>query len=326
MYITVNKLWNHPDRISNFINNEIVQPITAEIHLTNACNNNCYYCGANKDDKKSMNFDVMMQTIEFLKHIGVKAVVFTGGGEPTLYKYFEDALILANASGMDVGLITNGLLTPYTDFIHLLTWVRFSIDAIDSWTYKQIRGVDSFNTVKNNINRVLELRDKTTVGVQVVVNKYNWYDLSKISGYLHEYFEDIDYVNFRPIESIEDPYESKEMSEIKRVLPTLIANKKNIVSEKFLKRDTFKECNAANFIVTVDPEGDVYLCCHHVKNKNYKYCNVTDKDIFFDMRKNTLNNLNNKGFNKIICPKGCRGSGINESLEILLNQKHKNFI
>jgi radical SAM protein with 4Fe4S-binding SPASM domain len=316
MFITNTKIFNHLYEESN---NKI---ITAELHLTNKCNNNCYYCGANKKNGVSMNVDDIDTSLEFLEKINVKGLIFTGGGEPTVHKLFQETIEKASKI-FDIGLITNGVKPIDLKIVNNFTWIKFSLDAADPDMYEEIRGVDAYNKVINNIKNVISNKNKTTIGIQVVVNKYNIKLLDCIESILYHNLKDYDYLSFRPIESTKDPYNKEEKEKIiefisKKRFP------KTVISDKFFKSYDFNHCHIANYICTIDPMGDIYLCCHHVGNKKYKFGNINDHD-FYNNRDIVLKNLKDNGYCKK-CPIGCRGAEINQTLHKLKNQKHVNFL
>ena len=64
------------------------RPITADIFLTNYCNNCCPYCTYRRWDLEggaySMTLDEFKSYAERLKALGVLGFILTGGGEPTV--------------------------------------------------------------------------------------------------------------------------------------------------------------------------------------------------------------------------------------------------
>jgi cyclic pyranopterin phosphate synthase len=327
MYISNNKLINHPDRIIDFLTENDPCPVTAEIHLTNKCNNNCYYCGATRGNNIEMDAEKIRKSLLFLWSIGTEAVVFTGGGEPTVNKLLPESISAAGEIGLDTGLITNGCILNYRHFIDNLTWIRISIDAGDKETYKKIRGVDMFNKVVENIYKIAEVKKKTTLGLQIVANEYNQKDLEKHVETLLKL--PVDYVSIRPIESIEGMEVYKNKTSLIMQLKEIQNQHKNvIISNKFfIDKNDFKACHAAELILTIDPVGDVYICCHHVGNAKYKIGNIDMKaDEFFLNRRMVISSLPRKGFNNKACPVGCRGHAINITCDRLIEQPHRNFL
>jgi len=75
----------------------------------------------------------MKSYIEQLKDYGVKAVTFSGGGEPLMNRDTETAIVHARAIGLDVGLITNGQYMAPGGLADVIvghcTWVRVSLSA-----------------------------------------------------------------------------------------------------------------------------------------------------------------------------------------------------
>ena len=319
-YIANNKIFAHDFRKEN--------PISVDLFLSDMCNNNCYYCGSNKDNKSMMSKETIKKSIEYIKNIRAKSITLNGGGEPTMSPHFKYAVELAKENHLEVGLITNGVLP--IENINDFTWIRFSLDANSPEMYKQIRGADKFDQVVDNIKHTIDNKKDTTVGVQIVVNKYNWTSLITTMHDLNELFPDIDYINIRPIESIEEPYDSNQLYVITTQLDKYFTNDKVIISDKWSiineKNHGFDYCHFANHAGVIDVHGDYYLCCHHVGNHTYKYCNINDETSFYHSREKVIEKLENNGFNPAICPIGCRGTAVNMVLESVGKMKHKNFL
>lgn len=64
------------------------RPITADIFLTNYCNNRCPYCTYRRWDLEggaySMTLAEFKTYAERLRALGVQGFILTGGGEPTV--------------------------------------------------------------------------------------------------------------------------------------------------------------------------------------------------------------------------------------------------
>ena len=72
------------DHIEKLKKGEYIPPVTVEIDAANTCNLNCSFCMYKKYLKASqavMTLDTYIQLIYNLKHIGVRSITFTGGGE-----------------------------------------------------------------------------------------------------------------------------------------------------------------------------------------------------------------------------------------------------
>ena len=70
-------------------------PIAVEIDLTNRCNHQCVWCmfeGFKGRKPFSLEKSLVFDLLQELKTLGVKAVTYVGGGEPTLHRDFDEIL------------------------------------------------------------------------------------------------------------------------------------------------------------------------------------------------------------------------------------------
>lgn len=338
-YISSNKVLYHPEAIQEFTEGKCVKPITAELHISNKCNNKCYYCGQEKmKDKTMMKWEDIKQALHFIKDIGCKSVYFSGGGEPSVNKNFVEALCYADKLNLSVGVITNGLaISDYVYMLRYCKWIRISVDSFVPQVYKQIRGCNKLEEVKKNIVELLETKSKRSykciIGLQIVVNKYNCLHIEEEVRLYKQAFPSINYIQVRPIETLisQRPYTERELELIKNQIDKIRLIEGAIVSDKWnlLINDKrifgFSKCYASDFLITVDARGDVYQCCHVIKNPAYKICDIHEAD-FFTKRKEVVGKIRNKGFNPDICLWACRGSGVNAAIENYINEPHKNFL
>ena len=347
-FISSDKLYFHPKALMDWANGFPVDPVTVEVWLTMQCNNACFYCSMKGvKTAKQMSRKEVEKTIDFVSHIGTKGIIFSGGGEPTIHPNFEHAIHLAKAKGLDIGVITNGVAlnaSMENTILENAKWVRISLDADNSETYKKIRGTDSFSRVVLNVKSLLirkfNTKSNCTVGLQIVVNKYNYKRIRLITQFMLKEFPLADYIQIRPVETRinETPYSLNELNEIEPQLNFFKNTKKILISDKWdlcfnnAKCDFgFTACHCAEFIGAIDSYGNFSVCCHTTKNKGYQYCNVFEplsKSFFFSERKSVLEKLGKtRGFNPKICPICCRGSAPNRVLEGLSHEPdHKNFL
>lgn len=81
--------------------------LTVNLHLTNRCNYKCSFCYAHFKDSKNLSKDDLKEILYLLKDYGVHKVNFAGG-EPFLFKGFEELLIHAKELGLKTSIISNG--------------------------------------------------------------------------------------------------------------------------------------------------------------------------------------------------------------------------
>lgn len=167
-------------------------PIHIRIKPTNKCNHNCYYCCyRNKDLYLSQLFNEtdeirwgnMKDIIADLSCMKVKAVTFSGGGEPLFYPYISETIDALTAAGIKVAVLTNGsLLNGRVAEVlsEKATWIRISMDAADSLVYSKIRGVsrNEFNKVCKNMENFAKGKNrKSVLGVNFIVMEENYRDI-----------------------------------------------------------------------------------------------------------------------------------------------------
>ena len=342
-FITSDKIFQHTEQLNNWKIGNGVKPITLELHLTNKCNNACYYCCMwNVKNAQEMTTGQVHGAVDFIGSSGAKGVILSGGGEPTMHKGFDNAVFWLEQKGLDVGVITNGVNWDeqrIKTVLPMIKWVRISLDAINDEQYKAIRGTHQFEQVVANIKKMLELKShypETTIGVQMVVNKHNYHTIREFFQFCMDKIPEIDYVQIRPLEirMDETPYSNHELKEIFDAIDTFkhpklqLSDKWDLIMGE--REFGFTKCHCCEMIGTIDAYGDYYLCCHVLKRPEYRFFNIFSHTQSNQVlhKFDTLKALGpSKGLNPDVCPIGCRGSNINRRLEGLANeQKHKNFL
>lgn len=166
---------------------DIKAPIHIRIKPTNICNHNCHYCayrnenlqlGQNMNKTDSIPRDKMMEIIDDLIKIDVKAVTFSGGGEPFCYPHLLEVVWKLSLSSIRFAAITNGsrLYGELAEqFARHAVWLRISMDGWDDDSYARFRGIsgNEFSTVMNNLKGFKQLKGKCLLGVSVIVNREN---------------------------------------------------------------------------------------------------------------------------------------------------------
>ncbi len=107
-----------------------------QLQLTDICNLRCPFCSYRK---LRGNTSLSMQQIErALEIFSPSLVILTGGGEPALYKWFEDAVRLISQKAERIGMITNGTVLPSVDSLlwERFEWVRISFYGPASYQSK----------------------------------------------------------------------------------------------------------------------------------------------------------------------------------------------
>ena len=142
-----------PDHIAALRDGRLIAPVHVRIKPINKCNHACWYCayradnlalGEDMNEADRISEPKMREIVDDLIRMGVKAVTFSGGGEPLLYKTLPDHIRKLAEGGVRVASLTNGanLKGRMADaFAEYGTWVRVSVDAWDDGSYAASRGI-----------------------------------------------------------------------------------------------------------------------------------------------------------------------------------------
>ena len=135
------KFWRHQEQLFNYKNNNPSTVISTHISPEGACNLKCPYCSVTyRDTHTRIPMDIIQDYVLKLKTRGLKAVILTGGGEPTSYKHFNELVRWIYAQDLSVAVVTNGSKIYWDkveeDVCKMFTWVRVSINIYDGWVDK----------------------------------------------------------------------------------------------------------------------------------------------------------------------------------------------
>lgn len=169
-------------------------PVHVQIVLSDLCNQDCGFCayrmssglsnelfpqGKRKNPNRMIATEKAREIIDDCAALGVKAIQFTGGGEPTVHPDHLELFARAQEHGMATALVTNAIALDATHpAVRAMRWVRVSVDAGTAETYSKTRRVSArhWPTVWANIEE-LSRSCAGTVGVGYVVTKENFHEL-----------------------------------------------------------------------------------------------------------------------------------------------------
>lgn len=183
------KVFYHTEKIEALKNNERTAPVYVRVKPTNVCNQNCYYCvyaddkvfdNRRVDRRESIPWEKMQEIVTDFADMGVKAVTFSGGGEPLCYHSIIPTLQMIKKYDIDYSMITNGqeLHGEKADLLCGAKWVRVSMDATNAKTYEKIRKVSTFHTVLKNLEQFAKNKNKNcSLGINFVVTQDNYSDI-----------------------------------------------------------------------------------------------------------------------------------------------------
>lgn len=293
------------------------KPITADIFLNSACNNKCPYCTYARYKQHSssyMTFESFKNNINILLANGVKGVILTGGGEPTISPDFDKITEYLEQNSIPYGINTN-----FNVFKAIKpNYLKISLDGYDRESYQKARGVDKYYTVIENIKRYILFKQvnklKTSIGLQTVAT--NVEDVQKFYE-AHKGLH-VDYFNIRPMESTcGEYYDSNEtLSKRLKILEYLQdiqeKDKRVCINYKWHEIWTkFDKCYANFSQIAINENSEVMYCCH----KPYEIIGrLDDKDIW-EKRERFQTNMQ-------MCDVPCRLTAPNNFIQSLQDVPH----
>lgn len=279
MAITNSKLLCHLDRLTS----SQPRPVTADVFLTNYCNNRCPYCTYRRwdldDDAYAVKFDDFTRYAQRLHALGVRGFILTGGGEPTLCPDFDRITLWLEEQGYHYGINTN--FNQYR--VCKPDYLKVSLDGWDEASYQSARGVRAYQRTRDNIVKFAAWKDvhspQTSLGIQLTVRSPDAVE----AFYRANAKLPVDYIVFRPMESTRGSYyadgnhraaAAAAIGAIKRLART---DKRVTLNYKWdMLSGQPSRCTAAWSQIAVDERGNVLFCCH----KPYEIVgHIMDEDI-----------------------------------------------
>ncbi len=346
--IDSHKLNHHPGRVASWMIGENIFPLYVEIATTSACNHRCIFCALDFMDHKEhlLATQTLCDSLAEMGKNGVKAVMFSGEGEPTLHKDLSLFVKCAKKAGLDVALTTNGI--PFTkklaeQCLPHLSWVKFSVDAGTPETYANIHKTkpEDFQKLIANIKDAAGIKKKNKysvkIGVQLLLLEENAHETITLAKKVKEL--GADYIVVKPYSRHPGSINKCRINYEK--IKYIQARLKKIQSDKFgvilragaiegLKNPKpYPECYALPFFALIDAQGNLLPCNLFYGKEEYYYGNLY-KNTFSEIlsskkREEVLKKIYKKG--TASCREICRLDQINRYLYDLKHPPdHVNFI
>jgi len=341
------KIFHYQEKLDS-LGREITGPVHIRIKPTNICNHNCWYCCYRSDNLQLgkdmvkadyIPMDKMADIIVDIYSMGVKAVTFSGGGEPLCYPYIWETMAWLADTDIKFGVLTNGskldgkvanILSKYG------SWVRVSMDGWDDESYSKFRKVPAgeYTKIMNNMREFKKVGGRCHLGVSLIVGRANYEHISGIVYKLKEI--GVDSVKISPCIVSNDGKENNEYhkeiyDEVRwdiRNLDPLIDDDFEIVDsyheldDKFSKNYTW--CPYLQILTIIGADCNVYSCqdkaytdrglIGSIKDKNFKEFWFEDSMKFY--RIDPIHDCNHH----------CVANAKNKMIIDYLNIEHEEFV
>ena len=287
------KVFHHKGALDALERRQHIAPFYIRLKPTNYCNHHCAYCtyGSGDTYQKTKNrdniehrdmipWDKLQEIIEDMGAMGVKALTFSGGGEPLTYPHIREAVQQVKSHGIDLSLITNGQLLKgeIAEEFYTAKWVRISFDAPLASVYSSLRRIpeSSFHKVCENIRSFAQNKDKDCVlGVNFVISKANCDYVYEAAALLKEL--GADNVKFAAVIENQPHYhldiKDKVIEQLHRAQKELTAsangagsdfriinNYENDWMDKHFTILPFETCYTCRLVTIIAADQRVYLC------------------------------------------------------------------
>jgi len=336
------KVFANVDRVIEHLETGYTAPVLVEVDPSNACNHACNFClssyihfdkykGTETFSRALMPREILLALCKDFVEMGVRAINWTGGGEPTLNKHLKEAIEYCGKNGIKMGIFTNGTLLDKWDMfdtmVENMSWVRFSIDAGTQKTYDGVRHThknDNWDKMIKNLSTLTEVNKRKgnliDIGVGFVISPDTYHEIVDFANFFKNF--DLTYCQYKPEIIIrEDGGQQRELDFWKDKVQPLLDEAREILGDKFqtnyykledlvTDRENFgrnyKKCLGSQIQPCVGADGHVYVCTNHRGWKQYSYGCMYDgksfKEIWKDMvsREQVMDKIEN-----VECFKNC---------------------
>ncbi len=349
------KVFHHKETLDALRKGKHIAPVYIRLKPTNLCNHHCAYCtyGSGNTNETTENRDSishvdmipwikLQEIIMDMKGMGVKAVTFSGGGEPLTYPNIIDAVQLVNENDIELSLITNGQLLSgerAKEFYHA-RWVRISFDSPRAKEYMQLRGVSekSFYEVLDNIQSFAAHKNKDCVlGINFVVSKTNAHLVYEAAQLLKKL--GADNVKFAAVVENVSHYHDKikdiVIDQIHRAQEDFVDNHFSVINnyendwmDKHLAPQPFPTCYTCKLVTVIGADQKLYLChtrCYDSKAVVGDLKHKSLKEVWFSNQvKKRLSEIHPMTDCKNFCVYQTRNELIQSYFDV--DDRHINFI
>jgi MoaA/NifB/PqqE/SkfB family radical SAM enzyme len=199
-------------RLGGATNRTFVLPLLI-FYPTGRCNSRCVSCDwwkhSGADD---LTLDEIREVASALPALGTRVVVFSGG-EPLLRPEVFDAAQIFRALGMNLHLLTSGvLLERFADRVaQQFARVVVSLDATSEPLYEKIRGVDALGIVRRGIAKLRRIAPDVPVTARATLHRLNFRELPRLVD--HAKSLALDGISFLPADMSSAGFGRAEMPE-----------------------------------------------------------------------------------------------------------------
>lgn len=347
-----------PEKIQSFLEGKIAAPIYVRVKPINRCDHSCFFCvystGFRKNDKENhiisgMHTDMvhddilptekMLEVLEDFRDIGVKAVTYSGGGEPLMHRDIVKIMQTTLDYGIDLSIITNGqmLKKERAAVLAHAKWVRVSIDYTNARQMAASRGVPekNFGMILDNLREFANIKQPDCdLGVNYIIHRDNYQDIYEFSKVMKDC--GVENLRFSPmwvpdLVAYHTPIVDAVYEQLAKA-GSLIDDKftlnttYNIQSKNHLPERSYQKCHFMQIVPVIGADQVVYACHNKAYDKTGAIGSIRQQRFrelwFSEAAKQIFDNLNPMK----TCRHQCANDGKNIFIQALVDTNVDNFV
>ena len=316
---------------------EDFNPVAIEIHPTAMCNHRCIHCSYKErnENRATISDKVMNDLINSIISMNIKAVYFSGGGEPTLYPGLPNYINKLYENGIESSIITNGSCFEQMGLISIadkLNYIAVSVPGISYSTFKTITGTDNLDKVLALPEQIKEMHGDRSpiIGSRIVITNKNYREIEDFLCVIKE--KGFDYALFKIVRDYEDNGQglSKDEEEyLKNEIRTYknldesFTNLNSIFNYRVLP-DFINKCwiNQYGLLANVSTDGRVYPNIVEIDKEEYCIGNLYEQsleEMWNGQRHKEVKEISNQKWLSGKC-KNCRAMSYNQIINKWMEQ------
>lgn len=352
------KIAHFPDKVQSFIDGKITAPIYVRVKPINRCDHSCFFCvysdGFRPGDRENhihsgmhtqmRERDVlprakMLEVLDDFKTMGVKAVTYSGGGEPLMYPDIVEIMDKTLSLGIDLSIITNGqaLAKDRAQVLANAKWVRVSIDYVNAAQMAASRNVPeaAFASVIHNIESFAKIKNKDCeLAVNYIIHRDNilglfgFTKMLKSCGVEHVRFSPMWIPDFEAYHARLAIYVRHQLDRIEELVDAnfSVNSTYNIRSSAHSPTRTYHKCHFMQIVPVIGADQVVYACHNKAYDASGAIGSIKDqsfKDLWFSAEaKKVFDELNPA----VACKHQCANDAKNLFINDLLSASADNFV
>ncbi len=276
---------------------DIVSPYPVSLHIEPAlvCNYRCAVCWHDRRDdapkaSKFMDLDAYKHLLDQVKG-KTWSLELTGNGESTLHPRFYEMVSYAVDNGFYTKFETNGSRVDI-DSIEAsgAQTIHFALDGMSTDTYKSYRVGGKFPEVKENLEKLVDLKNRTGwphIEVRFLVFRHNQHEMAEAEKYLDSLGVSWRFQWARvPNEGVHENILQRWSMEVRPddfkkwspTIPEYVAYRKDTSTGMYRHFSTFGDlkpkCTAVWTMLYIRTDGEVVPCCEMLNESELSLGNV----------------------------------------------------